>query len=410
MVTKGYKLTEVGEIPEDWEVKTLEDICQGIFRGASPRPIASPVWFDENSKIGWVRISDISSVHKTLSHTEQHLSTKGIQKSRFIQHPALIMSICATIGKPIITMLDVCIHDGFVEFNNPNINKIFLYYILEYLEPSWQKKGQTGSQMNLNTNIIKNTLIALPKTSSEQAAIAEALSDMDALIDALEQSLAKKRLVKQGAMQELLTGKRRLPGFTGGWYPKPIKTLANISSGGTPNTSIEKYWHGDIVWIVPTDITESHKKYISSSKRKITEKGMKNSAATLLPPGTLLLCTRATIGELAIAATPVSTNQGFKNLSCFDNVDNEWLYYAIQPMKETIIAQASGSTFLEISKTTLENIEILTPADKSEQTAIAAVLADMDEEIAALENRLAKTRLLKSGMMQQLLTGKIRLL
>lgn len=194
-----------------------------------------------------------------------------------------------------------------------------------------------------------------------------------------------------------------------GWTSKPIKKLANIIGGGTPSTTVSKYWNGSIVWVVPTDITGQKNKYLSLSERRITEKGLANSAAVVLPKGTLLLCTRATIGELAIAAQPTATNQGFKNLVCFDDIDNEWLYYAIQPMKHKMIEQASGSTFLEISKTALGNIEIMTPLDKSEQRAIADALSDVDAYISALEKLIDKKRAVKQGAMQELLTGKRRL-
>lgn len=193
------------------------------------------------------------------------------------------------------------------------------------------------------------------------------------------------------------------------WTTKPIKELARIISGGTPNTAVSEYWGGSIVWVAPTDITEQKSKFLSSSRRKITENGLTNSAAVLLPAGTILLCTRATIGELAIAAQPTATNQGFKNLVCFENIDNEWLYYAIQPMKSRMIELASGSTFLEISKTALGNIEILTPIDKYEQRAIATALSDADAYIAALEKLITKKRAIKQGVMQELLTGKRRL-
>lgn len=193
------------------------------------------------------------------------------------------------------------------------------------------------------------------------------------------------------------------------WEAKSIRDLANIVSGGTPSKTVSEYWNGSIVWVTPTDITGQKSKYLSSSERKITEQGLVNSAAVLLPTGTLLLCTRATIGELAIAAQPTATNQGFKNLVCFDSTDNEWLYYAIQPMKAKMIEQASGSTFLEISKSALGSIEILTPSDKPEQRTIAAALSDADAYITALEKLITKKRAVKQGAMQELLTGKRRL-
>ena len=206
---KQGAMQELLKPKEEWEVKTLGDIAS-IQRGASPRPIDSPVWFDENSEIGWVRISDVSSSIKYLFDTTQKLSGQGIKNSRFVQSGELIMSICATIGRPILTTFDVCIHDGFVAFYYPKIDKEFLYYYLTFIESEWSKTGQTGSQMNLNTDIIQSREIAFPKKLMEQRAIAETLSVMDTGINLLEQKLSKYKMIKQGMMQELLTGKTRL--------------------------------------------------------------------------------------------------------------------------------------------------------------------------------------------------------
>ncbi len=204
-----YKQTEVGMIPEDWEVKKLGDVAK-IYRGASPRPIEDPKWFNEYSNVGWVRISDVTKSVKFLFNTSQNLSEQGVKQSHFVKQENLIMSICATVGKPIITKIDVCIHDGFVIFTNPKVNIEYLYYYLVSIENNWSKNGQTGSQMNLNTTIIGNENISCPTNLEEQRAIAAVLSDMDAEIAALEQKRDKTRVLKQGMMQELLTGKTRL--------------------------------------------------------------------------------------------------------------------------------------------------------------------------------------------------------
>jgi type I restriction enzyme S subunit len=193
----------------EWEVKRLGDVAS-ISRGASPRPIDSPIWFDENSEIGWVRISDVTRSEIFLRETTQHLSPIGIKNSRPVSRGRLIMSICATVGRPIITEIDTCIHDGFVVFDAPRLNQRFLYYTLKFIEDDWSKHGQTGSQMNLNTGLINRTKISVPSAKEEQTAIAEVLSDMDAELAALEQRRDKTRVLKQGMMQELLTGKTRL--------------------------------------------------------------------------------------------------------------------------------------------------------------------------------------------------------
>ena len=199
------RLVESGK----WEKLTLGKLAK-IQRGASPRPIDSPIWFDEQSSVGWVRISDVTKSGMYLYETTQRLSPLGVENSRPIKCESLIMSICATVGRPIITKIDTCIHDGFVVFDNLAADKHFLYYVLKSIEGDWSKHGQTGSQMNLNTELINRTEVSIPSTLAEQTAIAEVLGEMDAEIAALEEKLSKARLVKQGMMQELLTGKIRL--------------------------------------------------------------------------------------------------------------------------------------------------------------------------------------------------------
>jgi len=124
-IPEGYKQTEVGVIPEDWESKPLGSLAQ-IQRGASPRPIDSPIWFDQTSKTGWLRISDVSKAKKYLLETTQNLSPAGIANSRPVASGSLVMSICATVGRPILTSKDVCIHDGFVVFNNLSVDMDYL--------------------------------------------------------------------------------------------------------------------------------------------------------------------------------------------------------------------------------------------------------------------------------------------
>ena len=192
----------------EWAVKRLGELAK-IQRGASPRPIDSPIWFDDSSPIGWVRISDVTRAGMFLLETTQRLSPLGVQSSRPVATGSLIMSICATVGRPVITKIDVCIHDGFVVFDNLQAEQRFLYYVLKWIEPDWSKHGQTGSQMNLNTGLINATRISLPP-HSEQTAIAEVLTELDTELAALEQRREKTRALKQGMMQELLTGRTRL--------------------------------------------------------------------------------------------------------------------------------------------------------------------------------------------------------
>lgn len=195
-----FKDSEENDFP-NWEIKKLGDVCE-IKRGASPRPISDSKWFDENSPIGWVRISDVTKSNKYLDKTEQYLSNAGMSKSRLVKKGNIIMSICATIGKPIYTNFDVCIHDGFVVFENLTLDKEFLYYYLDFIQLNWYKYGQSGTQVNLNSEIVNNESIVVP-VIEEQIKIAEFLSKLDAKINLETELLNQYENQKKYLLQNL---------------------------------------------------------------------------------------------------------------------------------------------------------------------------------------------------------------
>lgn len=273
------------------------------------------------------------------------------------------------------------------------------------------ESASVGTTMiNLNQRTLADLSLPIPSNVDEQVAVADTLTDADALIDSLEQLLTKKCQIKQGVMHELLTRKRRLPGFTGEWADCALSQLADIRSGGTPSTRQPDFWDGGIPWCTPTDITAlAGAKHIAETERSISEKGQKASSAEILPIGTVVMTSRATIGECAIAAVPLTTNQGFKNFIPRSTTCGEFLYYMLGMQKPAFLALCSGSTFLEIGKRQLEDFVVRCPIDLKEQKAVAQVLSDMDAEITTLESRLTKARALKQAMAQALLTGRIRL-
>lgn len=193
------------------------------------------------------------------------------------------------------------------------------------------------------------------------------------------------------------------------WVKKSISELADIQSGGTPSTINEEYWNGEIRWCTPSDITKNKGIYLEDTERRITESGVENSSAILLPIGTILLCTRATIGEMAIASTPMCTNQGFKNLIPREGVDSLFLYYILHTVKKEMIENAYGSTFLELSKKSLESICVMMPDDEAEQRKISTALYEIDKLINTLEKEIEKKRSIKYEIMELYLTGKKRL-
>jgi type I restriction enzyme, S subunit len=194
------------------------------------------------------------------------------------------------------------------------------------------------------------------------------------------------------------------------WEFQELASLGKVSSGGTPDTSNEIYWNGNINWCTPTDITKLNgSKYIGETVVKITEKGFKSSSASLLPIGSVIVCTRATIGKAAISIEEITTNQGFKNIiPNSKKVDVEFLYYSIINSEHKLLRLGNGSTFLEVSKSDFESLKIPLPP-LPEQKAIAQVLSTSDAAIHTTEKLIAQKELRKKWLMQQLLTGKKRL-
>ncbi|MBQ9281409.1 MAG: restriction endonuclease subunit S [Treponema sp.] len=192
------------------------------------------------------------------------------------------------------------------------------------------------------------------------------------------------------------------------WKEVTIGDVATIIGGGTPSTLNPSCWNGDIQWFTPAELNDS-KKYVSKSERTITEQGLKESSAKLLPKGTVLLTTRASIGLTAILKNPACTNQGFQSLIAKDICCNEFLYYVIPLIKDEMLSRASGSTFAEISAKKLSTITLQLPPFP-EQQRIAKTLSDVDALISTTEKLLQKKKNIKQGTMQELLTGKKRLL
>lgn len=190
------------------------------------------------------------------------------------------------------------------------------------------------------------------------------------------------------------------------WEVEKIGNIAQVIGGGTPSTQVPIYWGGEIDWFTPTEVGSN--KYLSESRRKLTDLGLQKSSALMLPKGAILLTSRAGIGDLGILKSPACTNQGFQSLVCNSRVNNEFLYYVMLTKRNELERKASGSTFLEISPSELKSVLIALPSF-DEQWQIGKALSDADCQIRALENLIVKKRDIKLGTMQKLLLGKTRL-
>ena len=253
----------------------------------------------------------------------------------------------------------------------------------------------------IKKEIIK-TKISIPFIE-EQKKIAKFLTTVDKKITNLENTITSLENQKKGLLQQIFSQKLRFKDKNGNNYPnwekKKLGDICTIIGGGTPDSSNDEYWNGNINWFTPSEIGKT--KFISESIRKITEKGLKNSSAKLLPKGTILLSSRATIGEKSILLSSATTNQGFQSLVINKLAFNEFIFYYLDILKNSMIKYSSGSTFLEISKTQIKNINIILPC-LEEQTKIADFLSAFDRKLNNQKAQLEHWQQIKKGLLQQM--------
>ena len=445
-----YKQTEVGMIPSDWEVAKLGNFVKKIDAGVSvnsDESIYSDNYVLKTSAIhnGVINYKEVKAViKKDIHRLKCPLKEDCLIVSR-MNTPDLVGE-CAYSEKDVD---NIFLPDRLWLVPNEFKNKISFKLINYVLNTPLMRnaiKGTATGTSNSMKNISKGKFLsiecAFPPTIEEQQRIANALSDVDTLIANLEKLIAKKKNSKQGAMQQLLTGKKRLPGFGSDerqkechsersakreveessgykmtelglipidWEVKPIKELGLFLGGGTPSTKNESFWKGNIPWISSADLNDDDIEHISMT-RFITQEAVNFSATQICPQGTILIIARVGVGKLALSQQKVCTSQDFCNLIPSKENDSKFLAYALLPVMKRMSNESQGTSIKGVAVDEIKKVQIIVPSSKDEQTAIANVLSDMDAEIATLETKLAKYRTLKTGMMQQLLTGKIRLI
>lgn len=184
-----------------WKEKELGELS-GIVRGASPRPIEDPKWFDSQSSVGWLRIRDVTDQDGRINYLEQRISKLGQEKTRVLHDMHLLLSIAASVGKPVINYVETGVHDGFLIFKNPLFELEFMYQWLKSFEARWQQYGQPGSQINLNSDIVKSQSVVIPSTE-EQIAIGNYFQKLDTLINQHQQQITKLNNIKQACLNKM---------------------------------------------------------------------------------------------------------------------------------------------------------------------------------------------------------------
>ncbi|OOQ30788.1 restriction endonuclease subunit S, partial [Helicobacter pylori] len=363
-------------------------------RGASPRPIENPKWFCANSNVGWVRISDISKNSRFLYKTAQKLSKKGIEKSRLVKQNSLIMSMCATIGKPIITKIDTCIHDGFVVFENPKIDLNYLYYFLCYIEKEWLESGQQGSQVNLNVDLIKNKEVFYPKDLNEQIAIANILSDVDRYLYSLDALILKKEGVKKALSFELLSQRKRLKGFNQNWQRVRLGDICEFGNGGAYETLIVENGNFKLISLNSIDIDGNLKntmKRVNFYDNSLKQDDIVMVLSDVAHGDFLGLCA-------VIPSNDYVLNQRMGRLRIRNDCINIlFLRLYVNANQKYFKMQGQGSSQLNLSKKAIEDFEIPLPP-LNEQIAIANILSGLDHEIISLKNKKRQFENIKKAL------------
>ena len=395
-VKPGYKQTEVGIIPDDWEVELIGN-CVSISVG---RDLKEEHYSTFQSDVFQYPVFSNTVANKGLygfydfpEHTGESLTIvgRGVGLGTAFKRSGGY----GAIGRLLVLVPDKRTDAGF---------------LTEYINHRVQIFSESGGIPQLTGISIAKYRIPLPPTRAEQEAIAEALSDADALIESLEQLLTKKRQIKKGAMQELLTGKKRLPGFSGEWEVKRLGAVATFHKGkGLPKRALESFGtepcihYGELFTRYPETIQE-----IISRTNKSGDYFRSVANDVLMPtsdvtPNGLAKASCVTMGEVILGGDILVVRANA------DLIFGSFLAYSIRHAQKQVLQLVTGTTVFHLYAVDMKRFSFLMPS-VIEQRAIVSVLNDMDAEITALEAKLSKARQIKQGMMQELLTGRIRLI
>ena len=289
-----------------------------------------------------------------------------------------------------------------VIFRDHGQEPAYLVHALNDVDAARQKArlGKGQSVVHIHVPELFQVEVSLPPLH-EQRKIAETLATWDTAIEKTESLIAAKEKQFKWLLKTLISDQQD----NSGWRRVKLGELGLIHSGGTPSTRDSSNWNGDIFWLTPSEVTRLSEKYIASTERQITQKGL--SHTTLLPKNCLIVCTRATIGDCCINTVPMAINQGFKCIHPHKEYSVTFLYYTFQLLKAQLVRVSCGNTFGEVSKKDFANILISVPS-LFEQKAIAAYLNAAQQEIITLKQLAEQYRTQNRGLMQKLLTGKWR--
>ena len=367
---KGYN--------DEWKGVKLKNICSDFIVPMRDKPK------EFNGNIPWCRIEDIEGnyFHGTKSNQYVSQETIDVMNLKIIPTGSVICSCSASLGTYAINTRPIITNQTFIGLVCSD--KISNHFLLNLMHTQTKKLRIIAGGTTIpyiSREKFEEYNIKIPN-KDEQEKIASFLTLIDKKIEKQKELVELLKKYKRGLLSAIFSQKLRFKDDNGNDYPaleeKRLGDICKIVGGGTPDTNNVKYWGDDINWFTPTEII---KKYADSSNRKISRLGLLKSSAKILPIGTVLLTTRATLGEMSILSIEATTNQGFQSLiPVKDEVSSEFIYYCQPIIKHFCYKYANGSTFLEISKQTLAKLKLMIP-NKDEQNKISDFLSKFDDKV-----------------------------
>ena len=376
----------LGSFDFSWEQRKFSELVQ-IERGGSPRPIDDFIT-DAPNGLNWIKIGDAPTQGNYITKTAEKIRPEGLSKTREVHPGDLILSNSMSFGKPYIMGIDGCIHDGWLLIRNTYgvFDLTFLCHLLGTPQMLSQYRSlAAGSTVNnLNKELVGNTVVTIPSIT-EQRVLGDYLEQLDNLITLHQRKFEKLTNVKKSMLEKMFPQNGssypeiRFKGFTDPWEQRKVSDLAEKTyGGGTPTTSNEAYWNGDIPWIQSSDVVDG--KLLGVEPRKwITQDGLNNSAAQLIPENSIAIITRVGVGKLAFMPYSYATSQDFLSLSKL-NVEPFFAVYACHKKLQSELNAVQGTSIKGITKDELLAKSIMVPR-YAEQQQIGAFFKQLDNLI-----------------------------
>lgn len=408
MSENELKLTEFGYIPSKWDLLQVKQLSK-VVTGNTP-PTHEEKYF--NGNIPWVTPTDISN-SKYISKTNRTLSIEGIKKAKGIPADSVLVTCIASIGKnAVLKKFGSCNQQINAIVPSRLFNSDYLYYYFEGNKRRLQNLSGSTAVPIISKSRFESFKVLLPPLP-EQQKIAEILSTVDEKIEVIEAQINQTTALKKGLMQQLLTkgiGHTKFKDSPLGKIPESWEVvkledvIEKIVGGGTPSRDNLSCWNGNIPWATVKDLKKT---IIDETEEYITNEGLKNSASNLIPKNTLVIATRMALGKAVFFTKDVAINQDLKAVFPKDNTFSKFLFYWFLNSADLLQSIGSGSTVKGLRLEQLKSLNFLLP-HINEQKKISNILLSIDEKLNNLECKRKGFISFKKGLMQQLLTGKLR--